>query len=173
MKKINKKLISSLLILGFVFIIFYGCKKDDSNQVQTPVATITLGQSYQGGIVFYILQPGDFGYNAAVQHGLIAPQNDQTTINGIPWAPTSSDLLIGSTSTEIGKGNANTNAIVTFHGNGNYAAKLCSDLTLNAYSDWYLPSNEELRKILSSPYLGSFSTGTFYWSSSEYDNSKV
>ncbi len=143
------------------------CKKDDSSS--TP--TVKLGQSYQGGIVFYILKAGDIGYNASVQHGLIASDKDQLNLQGIAWAPSFSNVLVGTTFTAIGTGNANTNAIVAKLGNGSYAAKLCYDLELNGYSDWYLPSKEELNKILISPYLSYFSTSSLYWSSSEVNNS--
>jgi hypothetical protein len=45
--------------------------------------------------------------------------------------------------TVIGTGNTNTNLIVAVQGNGNYAAKICYDLVLNGYSDWFLPSRDE------------------------------
>ncbi len=168
MKKNLKKVIQSAALLFIVLMFSNACKKDDSSSTSP---TVKLGQSYQGGIVFYILKAGDIGYNASVQHGLIAPDKDQFNSNGIAWAPSGSDILVGTTSTAIGTGNANTNAIVAKLGSGTYAAKLCSDLILNGYSDWYLPSKEELNDMFDSPYLSNFSTSSHYWSSSEVNYS--
>ena len=38
--------------------------------------SLAIGQSYQGGIIFHILQPEDTGYVAGEQHGLIAATED-------------------------------------------------------------------------------------------------
>ena len=168
MKKNLKKVIQSATLLVLVFIFSNACKKDDSSSTSP---TVKLGQNYQGGIVFYILKAGDVGYSASKQHGLIASEKDQLELQGIAWAPNASDVLIGTTSTAIGTGNANTNAIVAKLGSGTYAAKLCSDLVLNGYSDWYLPSKVELNEMFHSPYLSNFSTISHYWSSSEVNYS--
>ena len=50
------------------------------------------------------------------------------------------------------------------------AASLCGDLVLGGYSDWYLPSIDELNKL----YLNRVAIGGFanfgYWSSTEIAN---
>lgn len=65
----------------------------------------------------------------------------------------------------------NTAAIVNGCGTAGIAARICNDLDLNGYTDWYLPSRDELiemqMKIGSSN--NGFSSFGDYWSSSQDD----
>lgn len=50
----------------------------------------------------------------------------------------------------------------------NRGAKICNDLVLNGYSDWFMPGRDKLNKIYLNRYLiGGFSNVGNYWSSSE------
>lgn len=117
-----------------------------------------IGESYGGGIVFYVDGTG--------QHGLIAAPSNQSS--GITWW-NGFYVLIGTTSTAIGTGQTNTNSIINAQGAGNYAASICDNLTLNGYSDWFLPSAGELNLMyIQKSVIGGFANDN-YFSSSEYN----
>ena len=115
-----------------------------------------VGDFYQGGIVVWVDETGE--------HGLIAAPEDQNI--GIQWY-NGSYISTGATGTSIGTGQSNTTKIVQMQGSGSYAAKLCDDLILNGYDDWFLPSKDELNILYQNRVLiGGFAPDV-YWSSSE------
>ena len=110
---------------------------------------------------------GDPGYDANVPHGLIAAPSDQST--GAEWGCYGT-IISGADGTAIGTGNQNTIDIMNGCGTAGIAARICGDLVLNGYSDWFLPSIDELNKLyLNQAAIGGFAAA-YYWSSSEYNN---
>ena len=114
--------------------------------VQKPRNSPSVGDFYQGGVVFYIFVDGDTGYVAGETHGLIAAVADQSS--GIRWNKGFS-FTTGATGTAIGTGSANTDAIINVQGatETSYAAGLARAYTGGGYTDWFLPSQDELNKM--------------------------
>lgn len=133
-----------------------------------------IGQNFAGGIIFYL--------DASGCHGLIAAPYDQADLarweNG---ALTDTESYADG----IGTGEGNTKMIIYKQepngGGVQYAAKICKELVIGAYHDWYLPSKYELNLMYYNIGQGALPPNTnignfpeaWYWSSTEVDNVKA
>jgi hypothetical protein len=146
---------------------------EDSDEVSIEVfSTISPSGTYSlrdigpaGGYIFY-----DKGsYSDGWRYLEAAPASTEWT--GKEWG--SNGSFIGGTGTGIGTGQSNTTAIVAWlnsHGETGKAAQLCNALTDGGYSDWFLPSKDELNLMYTNLKVygvGGFGS-PFYWSSSEH-----
>ncbi len=157
----------------------------------------------KGSIIFY--DKGSYSdgwrYLEVAPYGWYNGGNDPLYDWGV-WSYTVSP---SATARGIGYGSINTTNIVLFHdrlgtegylgyaegwgsyyenpsayntwSNGQVAAKLCVEAEIVGYTDWFLPSADELKQIYNILYLsgiGNFmANGTPYWSSSEYDSKEA
>ena len=103
----------------------------ESNVDAAQPVTLSIGQKYQGGIIFYL--------DGTQTNGLIAAEEDQ---GHYPWS--FYYTFTGATSSDFGSGKQNTEAIINSEGEGQYAARICYNLELNGYDDWYLGSRNEM-----------------------------
>lgn len=167
MKVASIKAIALTLVLSSFFIQL-SCSKS------TP--KLSIGKNYKGGVIIYLLQDGDKGYEANVQHGLIVSTVD---LGYAEWGCKGVNLT-GADSKLIGDGAKNSDEILAGCSTAGIAAKLCSDYSITVsgvvYDDWYLPSMSELEKIYENkdaittnptPYCSSTEAGMNYaWSTS-------
>jgi uncharacterized repeat protein (TIGR02543 family) len=151
----------------------------------TPQSTYAIGDPGPScvGKVFYIDGGGSSG-----THGLEAAPSgwyDWYSADADPslyWISGDPDAsgnqqtqttLNGNTSTAIGTGKANSDAIITQSGttaSSNSAAEVCEAYVGGGYNDWFLPSRDELAQLYTNQDMGQW--GGFedrYWSSSEYN----
>jgi len=124
---------------------------------------IAVGDSWGGGKVAYI--------DATLIHGLIAATADQSL--GATWG-CSGVSLPGADGTAIGTGNQNTIDIEAGCSDAGIAAEICALLVQNGYSDWYLPSVDELWQLYFNRLaIGGFELFSWYWSSSEFSSTQA
>ncbi len=127
-----------------------------------------IGESYGGGIVFYVYDNG--------QHGLIAATADQNGGATIRWYG-GSYTNTRARGDGIGAGLKNTAIIIANQGpvdGAAFAATVCNEYSVTVggvtYGAWYLPSKHELNLLyLEKAQVGGFANGN-YWSSTESGN---
>jgi hypothetical protein len=127
-----------------------------------------IGNRYGGGLIFYL--------DTVTGSGLVCRTAD---IASQQWGCVGINVP-GAQGTAIGTGLQNSLDIDAGCSTPNIAAEACLNLVSNGFSDWYLPSKDEMWKLHIS--IGRGATGTlfnkanmtdgwYYWTSTEWDAS--
>jgi hypothetical protein len=127
---------------------------------------LQIGDSHEGGIIFYL--------DATGNHGLICAINDFSSTSA--WGCNGMEIN-GADDSDILTGAQNTIDIESGCSTPSTAADVCSNSSLNGYTDWFLPSVNELKymrtqkDIINSNSLSAggneFDNSQDYWSSTE------
>jgi hypothetical protein len=112
-------------------------------QSEIPFCTYKVGDLVEGGVVAYIYKPGDAGYNPLQQKGLILAYPNP--IGGGVMGCINTDLS-GAVGTAIGDGASNT-AYIVANCNESTQALAATNYRGGGFSDWYLPSRDELYQV--------------------------
>ncbi|HNY03532.1 MAG TPA: hypothetical protein PKG48_13125 [Bacteroidales bacterium] len=133
---------------------------DGTGWLKLGTSTFYLGMQAAGGVVFYLDSTG--------QHGMAAASFDQ---GSAMWGCDTTLIGPGAQHFEFNTGDLNTAAIVAACPEQATAAKICDTLVMNGYSDWFLPSADELDSMWTHrDLIGGFIASAWYWSSTEWDS---
>jgi hypothetical protein len=135
------------------------------------VNTLKIGDFYQGGIITYFFKESDPGFVRGEQHGFVVSPEDvaKSTYWGCPGLS-----IIKARTEYIGAGKANSAEIVRMCGTLNSAARLCANYSYGGFTDWFLPSKDELNQIyLQADVIGGIDKTDLYWSSTEYQGQTI
>jgi hypothetical protein len=142
--------------------------------LEAQIPSAAIGDFRVGGVVFWV-DPTDN------THGLVCAIENQSV--GIQWY-NGSNIITGATGTAIGTGSANTTAIIANQGASEtaYAAGLARAYRGGGYTDWFLPSKDELNQMFLNQTTinntattngGSNFSINYQWSSTEYDSTRA
>lgn len=151
-------LMKKYFIILFFAPLFFACKKNVGN---TTPHFYSIGDTAFGGVIFYIDSTKIHGLVCSLKSLKDTAQWDETTVKNNVYLP----ITTGAIGTAIGTGNSNTNKIIAVLGNSRNAAALCRNYLGGGYTDWFLPSRDELYELYK---LNVFAlTGCSNWSSTE------
>lgn len=141
-------------------------------------SSISAGTSYQGGVLFYLFTSGDKDYVAGENHGLIMATNDLPSAQ--EWGANTT-LLTPNYNTGFGWGKPNTDNLTDLTklappgvGTVSPAAAAAKAYSTGGYSDWFLPSTDEMGELMrwASTWSGTHNIqpSAKYWVSNEDNN---
>ncbi len=149
--------------LTFALLLFIAVILHSSYQTRAQEILYKLGdRGPAGGWIFY-----DKGEMIGGWRYMEAAPEDH--VSKVTWH-NGNFIETGAIVSAMGTGRSNTEKIIKALGDGNYAAKICSDYRGGGKSDWFLPSKIDLLTMymnLHKKGIGRFA-GSIYWSSTEH-----
>lgn len=157
-----------------------GVRSSDTCHGFEVVTFLVGGRGQAGGWIFYEnpdWESDGWRWLEAAPYGWYDGNEDPMT----RWGPEGGAWETGATASVIGSGHTNTDMIVAMlqdYWEGDYAANLCVQSDYGGFSDWFLPSRDELNlmyQVLHQNGIGGFSGGgselweSYYWTSTESD----
>lgn len=174
------KLMSRHLLFTLILATsLISCNKDQDLSIQQRLdngATVTdilenhpvdslYGKSYRGGWIFHLDQN--------TKEVLVVTEIDLSSSAG--WGCPGQNIA-NANYPLLGTGQSNTEAIVQECVDLSNAATICYSDNTEGFTDWYLPSAEELSLIFNRLYLngyGNFVSTDFFWSSSGFSTTEA
>lgn len=158
--------------MALVILLVVSCNKQQpstpqpaNTQTNDNATTVSqghyIGERFGGGVIFWMTKDS--------LHGLIA---DTVDLGSHTWW-NGTHTTTGATAIRIGSGKTNTRKIIVSQGKtGYYAALISAKSKHGGYTDWFLPSKDELNEIYKhKAIIGN--TINFYWSSSESNENQA
>ncbi len=172
------------ILIVFTILAFAGCAFDPppfDNPVDPinrdgdpPVSEYSVGDiGPAGGWIFYVDEAGDFAEWTYLEAATVDLYDEVEDI--YLWDESDPHPEIGGTLTVLGSGLENTQIIVAFLGVGQYAARAADEYEEGGFTDWFLPSLDEMEIMYANldgagdlvEDFGFFTS--YYWTSSEID----
>jgi hypothetical protein len=151
---------------------------------------LAVGDTFGGGIVGYVLQPGDNRYNPSVQHGIIIAQQDYGA--AVDWGSCSGTVYSNGSSGGTYNNGRTSELLFDAYFNDSVWNTICADsldqyqnyysslmhivrdISWEGYTDWTVGTKDDYGAIfqniemLDSILVQSFND--YYWTSSSYNN---
>jgi len=134
----------------------------ENNIISTEPCDYAIGDTFGGGIIFYMDPSGC--------HGLI---HAMTIFENVKWDSRSSPVVTGVGLEAIYAGEQNTEVMRRMIPGPNDAANVCTNYAAGGFDDWYLPTSVEIYHLFRYNRTTQIFDDSYYWLSLELSRTKA